>query len=139
MRRKVHSAPDSDEDRSVNRGPEKHGARDQAERDRRVERYIDVVIDHGVVESERDEPCPCPCRGYLTLTARGDHEICDVRFREDDGQDEHDADIVRGGPNGGLSLTQARRNVAEFGACDRSTPRHVRDPPPQEHPAEGGR
>jgi hypothetical protein len=35
---------------------------------------------------------------------------------EDDGQDTHDADEVRGGPNGTLSLSQARRNFARTGA-----------------------
>ncbi|MEV7240869.1 CPCC family cysteine-rich protein [Streptomyces sp. NPDC093248] len=33
-------------------------------------------------------------------------------------QDDHDADRVRGGPNGCLSLTEARRNVHAMGACD---------------------
>jgi hypothetical protein len=43
----------------------------------------------------------------LTLNERGGWEICAVCFWEDDGQDDHDADNVRGGPNGALSLTQA--------------------------------
>jgi hypothetical protein len=60
----------------------------------------------------------CPCCGYLTLTWRGEFEICPVCFWEDDGQADADADVVRGGPNGSLSLTEARRNFVEFGACD---------------------
>jgi Cysteine-rich CPCC len=64
-----------------------------------------------VVEVEGDYACPC-C-GYLTLSSRGDFEICNVCFWEDDCQDDHDADAVRGGPNGNLSLTQARRNFAD--------------------------
>ncbi|MFI6495541.1 CPCC family cysteine-rich protein [Streptomyces sp. NPDC050564] len=55
-----------------------------------------------------DGPYRCPCCGYLTLAERGGFEICHVCFWEDDGQDEHDADEVRGGPNGSLSLTKAR-------------------------------
>jgi hypothetical protein len=55
----------------------------------------------------------CPCCGYLTLDSRGDYDICGVCFWEDDGQDDHDADQVRGGPNGRLSLTQARKDFAE--------------------------
>ena len=34
--------------------------------------------------------------------------MCPTCMWEDDGQDDHDADIVRGGPNSDLSLTQAR-------------------------------
>ncbi|MEU2155428.1 CPCC family cysteine-rich protein [Streptomyces sp. NPDC019396] len=44
-------------------------------------------------------PHPGATRGF---------EICHVCFWEDDGQDEHDADEVRGGPNGSLSLSKAR-------------------------------
>lgn len=60
----------------------------------------------------------CPCCGFKTLEERGGFEICPVCFWEDDGQDDHDALRVRGGPNGDLSLVEARRNYAEFGACD---------------------
>ena len=58
----------------------------------------------------------CPCCGYRTLRERGQHEICKVCFWQDDGQDDHDADEVRGGPNKNLSLTQARANYRAFGA-----------------------
>jgi hypothetical protein len=60
----------------------------------------------------------CPCCGNKTLSARGFFEVCPICFWEDDGQDDHDADVVRGGPNGNLSLTQARRNYQAFGACE---------------------
>ena len=56
----------------------------------------------------------CPCCGYPTLTERGGFEICDLCNWEDDGQDDYDADIVRGGPNQGYSLTMARRNFAQY-------------------------
>lgn len=55
----------------------------------------------------------CPCCRQLTLSERGGFDICPVCAWEDDGQDDHDADIVRGGPNGRLSLTQARANYEE--------------------------
>jgi hypothetical protein len=42
-------------------------------------------------------------------------QICPVCFWEDDGQDDHDAEAIRGGPNYELSLSQARRNFAKFG------------------------
>jgi len=79
-------------------------------------------------------PFACPCCGSLTLPTRGDYELCPVCFWEDDGQDDHDADEVRGGPNGLLSLTQARANYAAFGACDRAFLHQVRSPTPQERP-----
>ncbi len=63
-------------------------------------------------------PLRCPCCGCLTLDERGGWEICDVCFWEDDGQDDHDADVVRGGPNGGLSLNEARSNYLRYGACE---------------------
>ncbi|MFE3454553.1 CPCC family cysteine-rich protein [Nonomuraea sp. NPDC059194] len=87
-----------------------------------------------VHRSGRDEPYPCPCCGFLTLATRGGYEICPVCFWEDDGQDDHDANEVRGGPNYELSLTQGRRNFAEFGASRRQDLPHVRPPRPDEHP-----
>ena len=75
---------------------------------------------------------PCPCCGCRTLAERGGDELCQVCFWEDDGQDDHDADEVRGGPNSDLSLTQARRNYREFGAYERSALIHVRKPKSEE-------
>jgi uncharacterized protein YjbI with pentapeptide repeats len=60
----------------------------------------------------------CPCCFSRTLCDRGGFEICEVCYWEDDGQDDADADIVRGGPNGDLSLTAARANYATQRACD---------------------
>ncbi|WP_328943405.1 CPCC family cysteine-rich protein [Streptomyces sp. NBC_00250] len=80
-------------------------------------------------------PYRCPCCGFLTLDERGSFDICPVCFWEDDGQDDHDADQVRGGPNGRLSLTEARQNFQAMGACDERCAAFVRDPLPHEHPA----
>ncbi|MBV9241580.1 MAG: hypothetical protein JO314_06190 [Acidobacteria bacterium] len=55
------------------------------------------------------QPYACPCCGEHTLYERGGDEICRICKWEDDGQDDHDADNVRGGPNESLSLTEARR------------------------------
>ncbi|MEP6945328.1 MAG: CPCC family cysteine-rich protein [Acidobacteriota bacterium] len=52
----------------------------------------------------------CPCCGELTLWERGGEDICSVCKWQDDGQDDHDADEIRGGPNGDLSLTAARQS-----------------------------
>ncbi|WP_435229451.1 CPCC family cysteine-rich protein [Streptomyces sp. Tue6028] len=56
---------------------------------------------------------------------------------EDDGQDEHDADEVRGGPNGSLSSTAARKIFRTVGACDPRFTQSVRDPLPKERPDSG--
>ena len=55
----------------------------------------------------------CPCCGHPTLSERSIYEICSICWWEDDGQDDADADAVRGGPNGAYSLTQARANFAD--------------------------
>src|SRR5262245_27586783 len=73
-------------------------------------------------------PLRCPCCGCKTLGERGGFEICPVCFWEDDGQDDHDAEIVRGGPNGALSLGQARANFRRFGACAEKFIKEVRLP-----------
>jgi hypothetical protein len=79
-------------------------------------------------------PLRCPCCGCRTLGQRGGFEICPVCYWEDDGQDDHDADIVRGGPNGSLSLSQARANYLRCGACAKSMAANVRPPRPEELP-----
>jgi hypothetical protein len=82
-----------------------------------------------------DLPLRCPCCGFKTLGERAVYEICPVCYWEDDGQDDPDADAVWGGPNGALSLTQARANYMAFEAsCDRWT-QFVRPPRPEELPA----
>ncbi|MEU5885034.1 CPCC family cysteine-rich protein [Spirillospora sp. NPDC047279] len=87
-----------------------------------------------VRRAPRGEPYACPCCAHLTLEERGYNEICPVCFWEDDGQDDHDADEVRGGPNRRLSLTEARRNYADYGASDRPRLQNVRAPHPHERP-----
>jgi hypothetical protein len=62
-------------------------------------------------------PYSCPCCGHLTLSERGGYEICDVCGWEDDGQDDHDAHIVRGGPNGRESLSAAREAYVQQGGA----------------------
>jgi hypothetical protein len=61
-------------------------------------------------------PYSCPCCGHVTLSERGGYEICDECGWEDDGQDDHDSHVVRGGPNGRESLAEARRRYVESGA-----------------------
>lgn len=70
----------------------------------------------------------CPCCRMRTLRGRGEDEICPVCFWEDDGQDDADADVVRGGQNGGLSLTQARANYQRIQVSDPKFAARVRPP-----------
>jgi hypothetical protein len=79
-------------------------------------------------------PPRCPCCGCRTLGARAEYEICPVCFWEDDGQDDPDADAVRGGPNGSLSLTAARANYLRCGACAERFVGKVRPPRAKEIP-----
>jgi hypothetical protein len=81
-----------------------------------------------------NERFQCPCCGCLTLEERGSSEICDVCYWEDDGQDDHNADAVLGGPNGRLSLMRARANYRAFGACEESMLVNVRPPRKDELP-----
>jgi Cysteine-rich CPCC len=78
---------------------------------------------------------PCPCCGYLTLPDRGIYDICPVCFWEEDGQDDPHADEVWGGPNGSLSLTEARNNYRVLGASDPGRQELVRPPRPEEYPS----
>lgn len=60
------------------------------------------------IEKHRLPVCTCPSCGYPTLRDKGMFEVCSICYWEDDGQDDGDADVVRGGPNSKLSLTQSR-------------------------------
>ena len=70
----------------------------------------------------------CPCCRNRTIEERNNNEICRVCFWQDDGQDDQDQDDVRGGPNGLLSLKQARLNYAKYGASDPKLMKLVRSP-----------
>ncbi|MFE6624098.1 CPCC family cysteine-rich protein [Streptomyces sp. NPDC057740] len=67
----------------------------------------------------------CPCCVQRTLEGRANFEVGPECGWEDDGQDDGDANIVRGGPNGRLSLRQARLDHLESAAkgCDESMTR----------------
>jgi len=74
------------------------------------------------------EHARCLCCGFLTIDAPESNALCPVCWWQDDGQDDSDADIVRGTVNGALSLTMARRNFQDFGAADERFVAHVRNP-----------
>jgi hypothetical protein len=70
----------------------------------------------------------CPCCGFLTLEEQssGTYEICPVCYWEDDPVQSDDPSY-EGGANK-ISLTQARINFKEFGACSRESIKNVRPP-----------
>jgi len=57
----------------------------------------------------------CPCCKFSTLDENGVFEICIICWWEDDGQNNANADIVLGGPNGEYSLLDARKNFSLHG------------------------
>ena len=59
-------------------------------------------------------PLRCPCC-FSPVAQRHTWDICAVCGWEDDGQDDHDADQVYGGPNGDFSLSAARENYKLYG------------------------
>jgi hypothetical protein len=111
------------------------------ERERRVawfREYCERLENRSIQAEPRDGfRYACPCCAYLTLEERGGFEICPVCFWEDDGQDDRDADVVRG-PNGSLSLAQGL-NFQTFGACDPKSLEHIRKPTADEIPNGVGR
>lgn len=70
----------------------------------------------------------CPCCRFITLQESAGFDICPVCYWEDDGQGDQDAGDVRGGPNGGLSLEEARANYRRFGAVEDRFVQDVRLP-----------
>jgi hypothetical protein len=81
-----------------------------------------------------ESPYNCPCCGYRTLVERGANETCDRCLWTDDGQDNDDADMVRGGPNHELSLTKARQNFARLGVIADRYLDPVKPPPASQEP-----
>lgn len=82
-----------------------------------------------------DKRYRCPCCGHRTLESRKEYDRCPVCWWVDDGQDDPLADEMWGGPNANLSLTQARRNYARYGACDERFVPLVRPAEPEERSA----
>lgn len=74
---------------------------------------------------------PCPCCGYKTFSEEpnGTYDICPVCYWEDDGFQYHD-DI---GANG-ITLKQAQKNFAKYGAIKKEFVSEVRLPLPHEKP-----
>lgn len=101
-----------DEQRPVVRGPHDDPALSDDELVRRRVAWFEAYTSQAnVIAPATGQLFTCPCCAHATLHERGGYEICDMCGWEDDGQDDHDSQIVRGGPNGRQSLDDAR---AEF-------------------------
>ncbi len=70
---------------------------------------------------------PCPCCGYLVFDEPGAYDLCPLCFWEDDGIQLEFATTCAGGANG-VTLLEAQRNFAAFGACEERARAHVRAP-----------
>lgn len=86
-----------------------------------IDRYSQRHVDEGAV--------PCPCCASPEFAEPASFDICGVCGWQDDGQGDRDAELVLEGPNGPLSLTQARKNYLAFGSCSEEH-RHRKLPPP---------
>jgi len=75
--------------------------------------------------------CFCLCCGFKTLPRHHWHEVCPVCEWEDVDQGDHNPDF-RDPWNHMVSLTEARKNFLEFGACSKRMKKYVRDPLPEE-------
>lgn len=80
---------------------------------------------------------PCVCCGFLTLGEQppGTFLICPVCDWEDDDVQAGNPTLHRGANT--VSLEEARRNFAEFGAISKDALGRVRPPRPAEVPAGG--
>lgn len=95
---------------------------------RRLAWFAAYTSQQRVVAGRGTSPYTCPCCGHATLDERGDYEICEECGWEDDGQDDHDSGVVRGGPNGPMSLDAARAQYEAEGGVRGS---HRPPAPPQ--------
>jgi hypothetical protein len=102
----------------------------------RVPGWIEDPYAFASEQARREKPLAqfrCPCCRYLTLMEQAAYEICPVCCWADDGQDDPHAEEYWGGPNGSLTLSQARENFSAFGAKEGQHRTHVRPPTRDEH------
>lgn len=65
----------------------------------------------------KEQKIACLVCGHKTIMHRGSFEICPVCFWEEEGAVDQ-PNAPKGGPNGNLSLNQARANYEKFGAIE---------------------
>lgn len=79
-----------------------------------------------------DPQFPCPCCGYIVFHERPPaDEICPICSWQEDAVSLLDMTIEAGGPND-VSLVQAQKNFAAFGASEERLKKHVRSPLPSD-------
>ncbi|WP_129710419.1 CPCC family cysteine-rich protein [Priestia megaterium] len=71
----------------------------------------------------------CPCCGYQSLDSDGDYDICEICFWEDDPYQKLNANEL--GANS-ISLIEAQENFMVYGACNKESLQHVREPSVQD-------
>ena len=113
---------DNSAQRPVYRGPgDDPRLTDEELVQRRTAWFHAYMAQRNIFDARGLELYTCPCCGHATLTERGAYEICGKCGWEDDGQDDHDSEVVRGGPNGPVSLYAAR---AAYERCGRARGMH---------------
>lgn len=81
-------------------------------------RHVMLILDDAEFSFFRVDPvAACPVCDAVTLLSEGDYNICSVCWWEDDPVARIDEDYV-GGPNGQLSLKEARKLFARQGVAD---------------------
>ena len=65
----------------------------------------------------------CPCCDYFSLPTRGEYDICNVCFWEDNGIDVDEPDEYSG-PNN-MALREGRQNFLQVGVCHVSSLKNV--------------
>ncbi|EII3193272.1 hypothetical protein ABZY26_000628 [Listeria monocytogenes] len=77
----------------------------------------------------------CACCNSLTIEVRGEFEICQVCYWEDEAYSHYqnistieDLLNIRSSANNGLTLLEARQNFKQFGACELAMKQFVREP-----------
>lgn len=71
----------------------------------------------------------CPCCGYFTYNVPASEDcgyICPVCFWENDPF--VNSDVEPSDSNNGLTLEKARKNLLQFGACEKEMQSNVRPP-----------
>ncbi len=96
------------------------------------DKNVECIFDNKEVLYRKSPMLPCRCCGNLTISMRGYFEICPVCYWEDDEEQFSDPDY-EGGANG-ISLKQAKKNYAEFGASEKRFSACVRKPKKDELP-----
>src|SRR6185436_20419245 len=91
----------------------------QENHQKRNERWFDFYVDQFTSVpttglKKLDDYFLCPCCHFPTLNERAGFDICFLCNWEDDGQDDHNANLVLGGPNQDYSLAEARQNFSHY-------------------------